>query len=290
MIEEITPESIYAEIRLLQEDDGYEGVFLIVEGVTDFILFSQFFNKSKTTIRSIIGKANVLKLIDLANKNNNKNCLAIVDADFWLIDNIKPQYENIFITDTHDIETMIFKTPSLEKIFFEYFPSHKIQDIVNNIDEIRKNLLLVSSNIGLLRWINYKHKFNICFYADKENNIPFKWETVINIKKFKVDFEGLLQLITGGNYQLIIKLRPFIRKYNQEPYNLYELCNGHDVLYITFLFLNCHGRKKDTCDLSINVLEKMLRTSYETKYFQQTDLYRCISSWQSKIGIEILNV
>jgi len=172
----------------------------------------------------------------------------------------------------------------------EYLPSHNIQSYLNNIDEIRNKILLVSGRIGLLRWINYKHNFNICFYADKENNIPFDWEKVVNIKKFNVDFEGLLNLILGNNYSLIIKLRPFIRKYYQKPYNLCQLCNGHDVVFITLLFLKCNGHKREIRELTINVLEKMLRTSYEVKYFQETNLYKSLNSWQAEIGFDFLNI
>lgn len=290
MLDVITAASVASEIRLLREDTNYEGVFLFVEGETDYALFSNFFEKEKCKIKRLDGRDKVLELIETMTKVGDELCLAIVDADYWYIEKKQPPYENVFVTDTHDIETQIFMSPALEKVCRELFPSSEAQSLSEKLPSIRSQIMNVASRMAIIRLANYMRNLRICFYTDKENSEVIDWEPAINIRSFTVDFEHLLRIVCRDDYSLIIKYRRPIREYSNNKYDLRELCNGHDVIFVTLLFLRCNGKKKECESLSTKNLEKMLRLAYDADFFRETNLYKNLLAWQKTLGMEILKI
>ena len=61
--------------------------------------------------------------------------IAIVDANFMDFKGGRRASPNLFVTDTHDLETMILNSPALEKILIEFGSAMKIDRF---IQEIRK--------------------------------------------------------------------------------------------------------------------------------------------------------
>ncbi len=290
MIDEITPASIASEVHLLREDCKYEGAFVFVEGETDFALFSNYFNGSRCMLKRVKGKDNVLRVIELLINSGEEFCLAIVDADFWHIEGKQPPHENIYVTDTHDIETQIFMSPALEKIFRELFPYVETQGIIDRLPSVRSQIMNVASRMAIIRLANHKCNLHICFYIDKENSEVIDWGSAINIRSFTVDFEHLLRIVSRDDYSQINRIRGPVRECCNNRYNLRDLCNGHDVIFVTLLFLKCNGRKKECEALSTKNLEKMLRLAYEANFFKETKLYENLLAWQKTVGMEILKI
>lgn len=290
MIEELTPEAVASEIHLLREDTDYQGAFLFVEGDTDIALFSNFIDGKNCLIRMVKGRDNVLKLIDIVEASGEDCCLAIVDADFWHIEKKVPQSKNILLTDTHDIETMIFKTVALDKVLSEYITNDKLESLQKKYPNLRLPILSVAYRMAIIRWVSHFHKLGINFYADQFKTQTIEWEPAINIDKFEVDFEKLLDIVCSDNYGSKMKLRPQIYACIQTKYDFYEFCNGHDVIYITLLFMRRRGRRRDVEGLTTKSLERMFRLAYEAGFFKETALYASMVQWQQAKGTTILKI
>jgi hypothetical protein len=61
--------------------------FLIVEGYTDSNLFKRFINKDKCQISVADSKSNALQVLSILDGAGFRGTLAIVDADFDLLEN-----------------------------------------------------------------------------------------------------------------------------------------------------------------------------------------------------------
>lgn len=290
MIDEITPEAVASEVHLLREDSGYRGAFLFVEGDTDVALFSNFVDGKNCLIRMVKGRDNVLKLISITEASGDNYCLAIVDADFWYIEKILPSSENVLMTDTHDIETMIFQTLAFEKVLSEYLTSYRFESEMKKYPNIRFQILSVAFRMAIIRWVNHIHKLRINFYADQNKTELIEWESAIDIDSFTVDFEKLLNIICSDNYGLKAKMRPRINECFQNKYDLIKFCNGHDVIYVVFLFIKRKGRRRDLEKLTARELEKDFRLAYESGSFKETILYTSLIAWQQRMGVGILKI
>ena len=96
----------------------HPGAVMMVEGDTDMRVFKRFVKETDCLLIPAANKDNAIGALEILEKDNIKGVLAIVDADFWNLDGIKPDSLNVFLTDTHDLETMIFFTSALGRLKF----------------------------------------------------------------------------------------------------------------------------------------------------------------------------
>jgi hypothetical protein len=109
--------------------------FLIVEGTTDKNLYQTYVNTTTCQIIPADGRDNVKNLLTILERESFKGVLAIVDADFDVLEEQAPHSPHLLFTDTHDLETMLIQSPALEKVLAELgSPQHlkrKIEEFSN---------------------------------------------------------------------------------------------------------------------------------------------------------------
>ncbi len=290
MIDELTPESVASEVKLLRDDANYDGTFLFVEGETDAVFFSNYINSDNSQIRFLLGKDNVLKLISLLEKDGASGFLAILDADFWHLEQLKPPSDNICITDFHDVEIMLLISPALEKVLKEYLPSSKLNTLLKAPQGIRHSILSAACHMGKLRWASYKYHLNLSFYADYQKTTYIDWENTISLDNGAISVNALelMDVVCPS-----VSFRQSIRdKLNRDTYiksyDMRQLCNGHDAIFILYIIIKKQGRPKETAKIDSKGVEKALRLAYEANYFVKTKLYEQILNWQHRNGRTIL--
>jgi hypothetical protein len=288
MLDAITPNAIASEIRLLREDCGYQGVFVIVEGETDVVFYSNYIDISNCQLRALGDKSKVLELIGIMEHEGDIGCIAIVDADYFNITKEGLTSASIFMTDTHDVETLIFMSPALEKILREYISIDKLDNFAEKHIDIRYSLLKIASSLGIIRWVNYRWDMGVCFYMDSFKKIPIEWHEAIDIHKFIVDNGKLIDIIFNGDYQFKKRFIQKIKITDVNGIDNLDLCNGHDVIYVTVFFIKNHGKQNLATNLDVFILSRNLRLAYEDSYFRNTRLYSSLLDWQSMTGKKIL--
>ncbi len=90
-------------------------------------------------------------MISTLESNNFSGALAIVDADFDVVGNSTTLSHNLLYTDTHDLETMMIKSPALEKVLSEFGAKDKISVINKTGKDARTLLIKCASPLGYLR-------------------------------------------------------------------------------------------------------------------------------------------
>ncbi|MEG4347888.1 DUF4435 domain-containing protein [Microcoleus sp. A003_D6] len=148
-----SPHYIATQIRLLRTDKQYSGSFLIAEGDTDARVWKNLVDSTNCRVENAHNKDNAVKVLNILEKDNFAGVLAIVDADFWILEGTVNSNPNLLLTDTHDLETMLLKSPSLEKVLSEHGSEQKVKDFGK---DIRQTLLESAKVIGYLRWASLK--------------------------------------------------------------------------------------------------------------------------------------
>jgi hypothetical protein len=136
----LTPNSITSDIRMRRSQ--FKGTFIIVEGDTDQRFFKRFVEENLCQIVSAYNKENAIDILEILDKDRFDGVLAIVDADFWRIDGIEYLKANLFLTDTHDLETMILRSPALEKLMDELGSVNKIGELTKKYGKDVRRILL----------------------------------------------------------------------------------------------------------------------------------------------------
>lgn len=294
------------EIRMASGNE-----FLIVEGYSDSKLLNPFFEENVRTLNprrgsnnkgvviKTIQEMNTKKITEIAYKK--KDIAGIVDADFNKIyGNIRRDIKNLFYTDTHDIDSMIFLTPAFHKVINNLYWDPELI----NIKKIQDKCVEISSEFGL---------YLLSFYENKHYSL---------IKKFK-PIEQFFDESLTFNHKKAIKTLKLMYKDNQvsrtelnriksslfqrkhQKLDLYQLANGHDIIRVFAMLtlwdkLNLKKKRmgfnyknhliKDSYrrEYLIKELEDILRISYEYELFKNSNLYKQIVNYQNTIGIKFL--
>lgn len=281
MRQHITHHSIVNKILMSQSH--HRGSYLIVEGDTDARVYNGLTDKQNCRIIIAFGKHNAVKAILELEKRRVKGVLAIVDADFWRLEQIVPKNDNLLLTDTHDLETMILKSPALEKVISEYLPGNKIIDYTDAVCEsLREIILVIGIPIGLLRWLSSQEDLDFVF-----KELPF--HVLIDKKYLQVDQNQLLLAVNNASRKhglTDIDIKNKIKELANGNHDPWHVCSGHDLIYILAEVIPIVLQKKTgervNGKIRPNELDSKLRIAYEFTYFKLTQLYFSIRKWEDK--------
>ncbi len=273
--------------------------FLIVEGGNDSKVLKPFFKEDVLILNPSMvsnNKGVVIEVIEDKKKkitSGGKNVIGIIDADFnRIIGNLRNDLQNLFYTDTHDIDSMIFSTNALEKVISLLY--YQPQNV--NIENVREKCLEIASEFGF---------YLLSFYDNNLHHLKKK------LRYIELFFDRNLKFLHENLFDELIQERDLEkikrRQIQRKKQNLdqYQIANGHDLVRV-FIMLTLWGSmnltKKGMIDSYrdelidifvkrekfIKEFENILRISYEFDYFRNSDIYRQISIYEQTIGINFL--
>ncbi|HEY9803803.1 MAG TPA: DUF4435 domain-containing protein [Leptolyngbyaceae cyanobacterium] len=276
MREFITVDREANQIRLLRQT--YSGTFLLVEGGSDKIFYERFVDKCCKLV-TVSGKPSskqrVIAVLGILEKDNFQGVLAIVDADFERLTNLLYDSPNLLRTDTNDVETMVIKSPALEKVIAEFGSEEKITQFKR---DIRLALLKAATSVGCLLLISLTEDLNLKFEG-------IKYSKFIDENTLLIDELKLIKEVKNKSQAFSLKdeeLQQKILSHRNKNYDPWQVCCGHHVVEILSVALcKALGTSKPS-DVEPNSLERNLRLAYEEAYFRETEIYSEICIWESK--------
>uniref|UniRef100_UPI00403ECFE0 DUF4435 domain-containing protein n=1 Tax=Microcoleus sp. TaxID=44472 RepID=UPI00403ECFE0 len=274
MREYITPNYIANQIRLLRNQPQYtEHSFLIAEGDTDARLWKNLVDSTKCRVEIAHNKDNAVQVLNILEKDNFAGVLAVVDADFWILEGVVKCSPNLLLTDTHDLETMLLKSPALEKVLLEHGSEAKINNFAK---DIRQTLLESAKIVGYLRWASLK--FNYCL---KFEGLAFN--KFVDDKTLALNESKLFQTVKNNSQKPGLdepESRANMDSLKTNTQDMWYICCGHDMISILSIALCKALGSCNSKEVEPNVLEKYLRVAYESAHFRETKLYRSIQRWE----------
>lgn len=272
MREQITPDRIANSIRLLRSD--HEGVFLIVEGHSDKLIYERLVNKQEVRITIASGKNNAIKALSILEKENFCRVFAVIDADFSRIEQQIPDSNNLFLTDEHDLEMMLIKSAAFDKLLKERGSEEKIAAFSK---DIRETLLKLGQEIGKLRLLSLRNKLDLKFEG-------LKFGKFIDKEKLSINIDELIRSIKNHSQKLSLdeqQIKQDLSVISDENHDPWQLCCGHDFISILAIALCKVLGTWNANDVKKEDWERELRLAYELSYFYQTQIYQLMVNWQS---------
>lgn len=105
--------------------------FLLVEGDTDKRFYEAVTDKKHCAIQSTglkpSAKSTAINVLTILEQNKMAGVLAIVDADFDVLEGKQYTSPNVFLTDAHDTELMVVQSPAFEKVLREFGSEQKTE-------------------------------------------------------------------------------------------------------------------------------------------------------------------
>lgn len=257
--------------------DGTQRVLVLVENENDAVLYRPFFDEKNVVIQPPStthgGCRFFVTILSALAKYQSRLC-AIKDADFDNLNNTRPSITNLFFTDGHDVEMMIFKDESIIPNVFN------ILNCQHNSQEILQSALDYLRPLSIIKWMNSIGDFNINFGVIHMNQCidkvfsPSDW----------INFIYSVEPNSRPNVR-VISMEQFDDFNNSHPdVDLFQLTNGHDVCDYLLSKITCPNKPSKT------VFHNFLQLAYTSRgiSFKNTTLYHEIRNWSISNNLSVL--
>jgi hypothetical protein len=229
-------------------------VNLVVEGPDDKIALKGIVDEKTCDVEFLEGKQKVFECLTKVNEQKRENIIGLVDSDYEKIlkeaGSSPPQsiVKYLFMTDSHDINTMVVASGALLKMLqslnFSFNP-----EVVSGI---REQAVAITQQIGLVRCLSADklHRDIKCNFRENLRLTPPHVRNYIDIPGRKANLVALLAAVKGelppakqaALYQFIIEnyTAEVKRRYPKEDLP-WQLCQGHDLFSVLYTVLQENG-------------------------------------------------
>lgn len=266
---------------------------VLVEGETDVLLYEKFIDTTMCRLYPLQGKEKVIEIINSINEEGIERVCAIIDADLDYI--TREQYtNNIFITDGHDAEIMMFLSDAFVSVIKEYYQSKYCSEN-SVIIKTREKLILLALPLAYMRLLSKDLSFNFAFKPVEETSKSFPYGKFIEVNNKKIEhltISKLIQTVCSYNNnqgagkdqkQMEVQLTELMKKKYEEK----QILHGHDLMNIIALSLKYYGKSNKKNKVADDI-ETAFRLAYSIDYFKTTTLYSALELYSKKIDIPIL--
>lgn len=268
------------ELRMLiRTPQGQSKLYIVVEGEDDVRIYKRFFN-DKTT--DFMQAGNCMKVLETMQEVANdgelkKQVVGIKDADFDHIKGVtyRENCPMLFLTDTHDIETMILTRNVMRKLCIEM--------IMKYDDSIFNQAIDVLVPYSYLRYYNDVFKLEICF--GKQFNLSRRYREA-GCKDLKFWYDAVKSCNNNGpkcpNFS---DLSDYVVKHSisEDDDTKLKFVNGHELLQIIRDIF--HHKYPNTRTRSLKEFETSVRSAYSFEDFKKTKLYDSLKSWTENLDV-----
>lgn len=266
-----------ALVQMFRTDLYSEKIIVVVEVDDDRRLFSRFFKAETAHVFPIGGNVQFPTILDQLNRRYESRFIILKDADFDHLNkkNNYP-YSNLFLTDTHDAETMMINDDTIRNICCEYscpiHPSEFIEKLYQDLEAF-----------SYLKWYNSANNIRLNFKVLKLTDIyagdnPTEFENIL-LKLYANDANKSKSRITIEEIQI------FYISHKEGGIEPRLLINGHDfceAMVVALIKMKVQGnvKKKD--------VSRCLRSSYTFDHFKETKMFEDIYKWNMECPLDIL--
>lgn len=266
--------TILAEAKMMYQD--CHETYILVEGQTDKTFFDVLVGRqSNIRFRPVSGWERVHKTILLAQKERFNNILGIIDKDFHvLLHDGVTENNQLFFTDSNDIEMMLFNSVSLEKFLAIYADQNKL----NAGEKPRNRILNAASCLGALRVVSLVNRYNLRFDG-------FECKDFIDRNTLLPDSKKLIKKITqrtisnGTSVSVTEEVLESQASDLMQVYYPHDLCNGHDVLDILGIAMTKCFSSLPATQYNSDTIFGCLLMGYSDNEFHETQLYNKLTMW-----------
>jgi Protein of unknown function (DUF4435) len=266
---DLTFEGKMTELRMeIPHPNNRNKVFLLLEGDSDVRLYRKLCNNDTAKVEMIPGGKFKLEecLIELC-----KQCPRIIgirDADFLHLEGKSSPFNKLFLTDFHDMEIMIAACDDVfSAILCEFSDKQK-----ETHAPLKVQLLESLRFMSCFRWHNDTNRIGLAFEHVGFNDL-------FDIKNFNFNKQQYVQKVVLKSPNAKIKdpilLLLAVEQLSEGSHELLQLCNGHDFMKITALYLSKFLKK----GIGEDTIAAIFRIAYSINHFKTTQLYKNINAW-----------
>lgn len=279
MREHLTPDDISNLMGL--ERDVFDGVFVVVEGITDLRLYGKFIDKGRTRLVVAHSRDNAERSVrEMSLRRRDRRVIGIVDSDLDLLDG-KGASPPLFHTDLRDLEMMTVAAGSFDDVLAEYGDAEKIAEFEGKRGSFREAVVSASYPIGLLMRISRDRRLGLSF-----KELDFR--RFVNPRTVAIDEVGMVDAAMASSRDVHVGRRHILGALDDamryDRIDPWDAARGHDTVAILLVCLRSWFGGYNSRGLTEDELSGALRLAYSDEDFRSTELFSGTSDWAAGIG------
>ena len=278
-----TAEEIADEIHMRCVDT--KGPFILVEGSSDVLFFSCQMTLEIENIIPTFGWERLVDALIILQKDGLVNILGIIDLDYRGIIASTELPADIVITDSHDIETMMFSSPAFKKVLRQKSSIQKVQMYTSGIEGVKSKILELGRRVGSLRFYSQfieKHysfdNLDIGKFIDKKSLVFSDLKCISHIRGISPKNKHIPNDMLANALAKSGNIPEFT--------DLCRLCCGHDLMEIMAIGLKSLWGSYSSKEISGSMIEESFRLAYSHEMFCISNLFRQIDDWFHSRGYD----
>ena len=256
----------------------HKGTILLVEGERDARVFDRLLDQRYVITEVSFGKDNALEALDLLEDEAYEGVVALVDADFDRLEEVKFDLENLIVTDDHDLDVTIIRTRALDLYLEEFADKGKLQAFRSTLMGGLLSVLLKSCiTLAYCRWASKKFGLMIDFKR-------LDFSRFIDQRRLECDEAALLSYLISRSPAAMCteqELRQRVLALRSGDHSEFDLCNGHDASNVVGIALQDVIGSYRPIQVTGRIVESSLRLAFDIVAFEQTSLYEKFRHWQT---------
>lgn len=265
---------VVAEVLMIRAAGQDPCIF--VEGPSDSSFWQRFSPVDPGQFVTCFGKSTVIGSIRRLEALGIQAIIGIIDDDYDSILNILYQSSNLVSTDSHDLETILIESKTLEMLFNEYCDATKRGAFETSSGKtLREGLVDRALPFGKLRLISLQLGLSVAFPCS-----PWKY---INDSSWHLDYNLLLADFATAMGLSIAAVQTHISAAPSTPE--WALINGHDAVEIIAIAFCVLGKRSSP---SNKLIPSILRLTYAEGMLQCTRIYAQIKAWELRNAATVL--
>ena len=276
MREYITDYAVANAIRMKRS--LFVGAFLVVEGVSDKLVYGLIIDRETCSIEIAHGRANALGAVRILNADGFVGVLAIVDADTTNVTGVVIPEDNILQTDLHDLECLMLNSPAFDRMLEEFGSDERVSAFAEKTPLIARQLAVNASSLGCLRLLSFNNGLQLKFEG-------LKFSRFVGASDLKIDVVKMVREVVNNSQKHHLnesQLEEQVANEDQKGHDCWQISCGHDIVGILAVAFRKTFSGKSTGDVASDILERCLRLAYEAAHLRETKLYRAIVDWEHR--------
>ena len=274
MREYITDHTVANAIRMKRS--LFVGAFLVVEGVSDKLVYGLIIDRETCSIEIAHGRENTLGAIRILNADGFVGVLAIVDADTANVTGEVNPDDNILHTELHDLECMMLNSPAFDRMLEEFGSDERVSAFAEKTPLIARQLAMSASPLGCLRLISLQSGLQLKFEG-------LTFSRFVGAGDLRIDVVKMVHEVVNNSQKHHLdaaQLVDQVTKEDQKGHDCWQISCGHDIVGILSIAFRRTFSGKSTGDVAAEILERCLRLAYEAAHLRDTKLYQSIADWE----------
>lgn len=270
------PHGVTAEIALILRSHFPDNKLLVVvEGASDKKVYSRFYDSSKFDVYCSTKYSGCLDLPDMLRALNAKylsRLIAIKDADFDHLNGVGyGGIPNLFLTDTHDLETMMLTEDFYRQLESELGITDAKAIVLSSIHDI--------VHLSYIKWLNDVSGIKLVFKKVCPVGSCYDGTCCVDIAAWLHKIYSHVRNV-GKRPLTVADVEAFESCAGVTNDNLLQLVNGHDM--VAAVANKIKAKYKRNC--SKETVAGILADSYTYFSYSKTALCSSVDAWCLKVG------